>query len=72
MATAKAGRVALFRGKLRERPLTVTLTPRHWHLLEEAAERLVLTRADLVGLLIHRYARTVQLPATLRTDDDDE
>jgi hypothetical protein len=66
---AKAGRVALFRGKIRERPLTVTLTPRHWALLDDAAERLQLTRADLVGLLIHKYARTVTLPARLRTDD---
>ncbi len=62
----------MFRGKLRERPLTVTLTPRHWTLLENAAERLVLTRADVVGLLIHRYARSVQLPARLRDDQDDE
>lgn len=63
----KLGRVALFRGKVRGKPLSVTLTPRHWHLLDEAASRLVLTRADVVGLLIHRYAATVTLPT--RPDD---
>jgi predicted DNA-binding ribbon-helix-helix protein len=68
----KTGRVSLFRGKVRGKPLTVTLTPRHWRLLDDAAERLQLTRADLVGLMIHRYARSVQLPARLRDDQDDE
>jgi predicted DNA-binding ribbon-helix-helix protein len=68
----KVGRVALFRGKVRGKPLSVTLTPRHWRLLDEAAERLVLTRADLVALLIHKYAASVQLPKSLRTDDSDD
>ena len=66
------GRVALFRGKVRGKPLTVTLTPAHWKLLDDAAERLVLTRADLVGLLLHRYARTVQIPSSKNLVDDDE
>jgi hypothetical protein len=68
--TARTGRVSLFRGKVRGKPLSVTLTPRHWRLLDEAAERLVLTRADLIALLIHKYGRTVTLPAKLRGDDD--
>jgi hypothetical protein len=28
-----------------------------------------LTRADLVAQLIHKYARTVELPTSLRTED---
>ncbi|WP_291988233.1 hypothetical protein [Luteitalea sp.] len=62
--------MSLFRGKVRGKPLTVTLTPRHWRLLDDAAERLVLTRADTVALLIHRYAETVQIPTTLRGADE--
>jgi hypothetical protein len=71
MSKTMAGRVALFRGKVRGRPLSVTLTPRHWRLLDEAAARLVLTRADLIALLIHKYAATVSLPMSLRPEDVD-
>jgi hypothetical protein len=66
----KTGRVSLFRGKVRGKPLSVTLTPRHWALLDDAAERLVLTRADVVALLIHKYAASVTIPAQLHRDDD--
>lgn len=66
------GRVSLFRGKVRGQPLSVTLTPQHWKLLDEAAKRLVLTRADLVALLIHKYARTVTIPSRLREEDKEE
>ena len=66
----KTGRVSLFRGKLRGKPLSVTLTPRHWALLDDAAERLVLTRADTIALLIHKYAATVTLPTKLRDEDE--
>jgi hypothetical protein len=65
----KTGRVSLFRGKLRGKPLSVTLTPRHWALLDDAAERLVLTRADVVALLIHRYAASVAIPTNLHRDE---
>ncbi len=65
---ARTGRVSLFRGKLRGKPFTATLTPRHWRLLDDAASRLVLTRADVVGLLIHKYAATVEIPKSLPTD----
>jgi hypothetical protein len=41
--TAKLGRMALFRGKMRGKPLSVTLTPRHWRLLDAAAKRLLLS-----------------------------
>ena len=66
----KTGRVSLFRGKLRGKPLSVKLTPRHWALLDDAAERLVLTRADTIALLIHKYAATVTLPTKLRDEDE--
>lgn len=69
---ALTGRVSLFRGKVRGRPLTTLLTPRHWQLLDEAAERLVLSRSDLVALLIHRYAANVTLPPSMRTDEGEE
>ena len=65
----KTGRVSLFRGKIRGKPLTLTLTPRHWQLVDDAAARLVLTRADTVALLIHRYAATVTIPTHLHRDD---
>lgn len=68
----KTGRVSLFRGKLRGKPLSVTLTPRHWRMLDDAAERLVLTRADVVALLIHKYAASVTIPARLQADDHDD
>jgi hypothetical protein len=71
MSKSKAGRIALFRNKVRGKPLSVTLTERHWKLLDDAAERLVLTRADVVALLIHRYARTVEIPARFRDHDQD-
>jgi hypothetical protein len=69
---AKMGRVSLFRGKVRGKPLTVTLTPRHWKLLDDAAFRLQLTRADVVALLLHKYARHVELPRTLPSTDDSD
>jgi hypothetical protein len=68
----KLGRLSLFRGKVRGKPLSVTLTPRHWALLDDAAERLVLTRADVVALLIHKYAKTVALPTVRRRESDDD
>lgn len=71
MPKSLRGRVSLFRGKVRGRPLTVTLTKRHWALLDAAAARLVLTRADLVGLLIAKYAATVQIPTRLGVTKDD-
>ena len=64
----KPGRLSLFRGKVRGKPLSVTLTPRHWQLLDDAAERLVLTRADVVALLIHKYGKTVTVPTVRRRD----
>ena len=70
MATTKktralTGGVSLFRGKTRT-VISFTLTPHHRALLDDAAQRLVLSRSDTLALLIHRYARTVQLPSTVR------
>lgn len=65
------GRVSLFRGKERGKPLSVLLTPLHWKLLDDAAKRLVLSRADVVALMVHRYARTVTIPSRLREDEEE-
>jgi hypothetical protein len=71
MKKSQLGRVSLFRGKVRGRTMSVTLTPRHWALLDAAAERLVLTRADVIGLLLHKYAATVSLPNSARVEEGD-
>ena len=52
------GPVSLFRGKVRK-PVTLTLTPAHHRKVSKNTERLDLTRADLLGLLIEKYADTV-------------
>ena len=62
MPPALRGPVSLFRGKIRGKPLTVLLTKRHWTLIDAAAKRLVLSRANLVGLLLENNAQTVQWP----------
>jgi hypothetical protein len=68
---ARPGPVALFRGKTRQ-VVSITLTPRHRALVEDAMRRLVLTRSDLIGLLIHRYCATVTIPTRLAPADGDE
>ncbi len=52
------GPKALFRGK-RRAPVSITLTPNHHILVKAAIVRLGLSRADLIGLLIEKYASTV-------------
>lgn len=54
------GQVSLFRGKVRA-PVSITLTPEHHEKVRRAVERLGITRADLIGLLIDRYADTVKI-----------
>lgn len=54
------GQVSLFRGKVRM-PISVTLTPEHREKLQRAMKRLGISRADLVGLLVEKYADTVKL-----------
>ena len=61
------GRASLFRNKIRGVPLTCLLTPAHWQLLDAAARRLKLSRSDVVGLLLYRYAKTVTIPARFPT-----
>jgi hypothetical protein len=68
---ATPGRVSLFRHKVRGKPLSVLLTPRHRALLEDAAQRLQLSLGDVVALLIHKYSRTVQIPASKNLVADD-
>ena len=52
--------MSLFRGKIRA-PVSITLTRAHHAKVRKAMRRLGLTRADLLGLLIERYADVVTL-----------
>jgi hypothetical protein len=52
------GRPSLFRGKIRQ-PVSITLTREHHARVEQAMLRLGLTRSDLIGLLIEKYAHRV-------------
>ena len=63
------GPTALFRGKVRA-PVTITLTPRHHALVNAAMARLDLSRADLIGLLIEKYASTVTTDVIRPNDMD--
>ena len=54
------GKASLFRGKVRA-PVSITLTKEHHAKVRRAMRRLGLTRADLLGLLIDRYADVVSL-----------
>ena len=69
------GPVSLFRHKLRQ-PVTMTLTPRHHTMIKRAMKRTGLTRADVVALLIERFANDlnmadVYLYKPVADDDDD-
>jgi hypothetical protein len=57
----RSGPVSLFPGK-RRNPVSLTLTPAHHKLVEDAMRRLGVTRADLIGLLIQKHAATVTRP----------
>jgi hypothetical protein len=52
---APPGPVSLFRRKIRK-PVTVTLTPGHHVKVNRAMKRLSVSRADVFGLLIDKYA----------------
>jgi hypothetical protein len=54
----RSGPKSLFRGKVRK-PVTLTLTPEHHTVVRKNRERLGITRADLIGLLIEKYAEVV-------------
>lgn len=55
MVSSKRGSLpgprALFRGKVRA-PVSITLTPEHHRRVNEAMQRLNLTRAEVIALLI--------------------
>ena len=55
------GPVSLFRGKVRK-PVSITLTPDHHAMVNAAMERLGLSRADVIALLIEKYAAIVEPP----------
>lgn len=54
------GPLSLFRYKVRE-PVSLTLTKAHHEKVKNAMARLGLTRADVIGLLIERFADGVDL-----------
>ena len=56
--TKRRGPPSLFSGK-RRAPVSLTLTPAHHTKVRNATTRLDLTRADLIGLLIEKYADTL-------------
>jgi hypothetical protein len=60
-AAKSTGPRTLFPGKIRK-PVTLTLTPRHHQKVTTNKERLGITRSDLVGLLVERYADSVERP----------
>ena len=55
------GKASLFRNKVRA-PVSITLALKHHRQVKAAMRRLRISRADLIGLLIDRYADTVALP----------
>ena len=64
------GPKALFRGKVRA-PVSLTLTPEHHRKVKERSEKLKITRADLIGQLIERYADVVTLEPAAAVDAPD-
>lgn len=55
------GPLSLFRNKVRE-PVSLTLTKAHHEKVKQATDKLKITRADLVGLLIeHMDVATIEL-----------
>ena len=54
----RRGPPSLFHGKVRK-PVTLTLTAEHHKKVKASTERLGITRADLIGLLIDKYADSV-------------
>lgn len=61
-AKKRPGPVSLFPGK-RRAPVSLTLTPEHHKKIEKNTQRLGITRADFIGLLIEKYADTVTAPS---------
>lgn len=55
-----SGPVSLFRGKIRA-PVSITLTPEHHYKVDRNMRRLGLTRSDLIGLLIEKFADSVKM-----------
>lgn len=72
MATKNlSGPLSIFRHKIRQ-PVSVTLTRRHHQLVAAATARLGITRSDLFGLFVEKYASVVELPHDLPTPDTDD
>jgi len=56
--TKRRGPASLFHDKIRK-PVSLTLTPAHHRRVLSNRQRLGISRADLIGLLIEKYADTV-------------
>lgn len=69
------GRRTLFPGKRRGRTISITMTDAHVAKLDAAMARLGLTRADVLALLVDRFADRVEIPPrlmkNLHTADED-
>lgn len=59
------GRRSLFPGKRRGRTISITITDAHLAKLDVTMERLSLTRADVIALLVDRFADRVEIPPRL-------
>ena len=55
----RPGPVSLFPGKDRTKPVTLTLTPAHHEKVKANTERLGITRAELIALLIDKFSDSV-------------
>lgn len=62
---AGGGRRSLFPGKVRGRTISLTIRDEELAKLDAAVERLQLTRADVLSLLIAVYADIVEIPPRL-------
>jgi hypothetical protein len=61
----RTGRKSLFPGKRRGRTISITMTDAHYRRLEQTMQRLNLTRADVLALLVDRFADIVEIPPKL-------
>lgn len=63
-AHGRSGRPSLYRDKIRDQPVTVTLNRTHHAKLRRNVQRLGISRSDFFALLIERYADVVQVPSS--------
>jgi hypothetical protein len=74
--TSAMGRPAFFEKKIRQRPLTCSLTAEQWRIIDATSVRLKLSKSDVVGLLLEKHGAKLTIPAPRRSkthaeDEDD-